>query len=541
MRTKLRAFTGTTARVAAALVLAALGLTAAPPAYATNYTPVSGSGSSWAGIAIDQWISNIRASGVVVNYNPDGSGTGRDEYINNQDDFTGSDPPFRNGGDELAGTGAEVVPYSYSYIPDVAGGTAFMYHLTVGGHLIRNMRLSGKTLMEIFTGQITNWDDKRITHDYGAQLPSIPIVPVIRADFSGATYFLTRWMAHEWPSQWNAFCQRVHPGIKLPCPETELYPHFGNAKSENGSNNVAAYITSSFANGAIGYDEYAYALNSHYPVVKLANPGGYYVLPTASNVAIALLAAQINEDKHSVNFLQQNLDKVYTDKDPRSYPLSSYSYFIVPRTPKPPPIFNSPAGKGKSLSTFINYMLCGGQAHVDQLGYSPLPVNLVRGGFLQDSFIPGHGSIPSLSTLPSCHNPTFVHGQDLLVKDAPFPSPCDKVTAPLHCVVRNGKPVAAGGGGGKSGNGASAGPSSGGHSTGPGSNGGGGSTSAASGTPGLPGTTSSGQLTGQAVGLAANGTNATALGVLTALGIVAAVALPPALAAWLRRRKQAHG
>lgn len=120
MRTKLRAFTGAAARVAAALVLAALGLTAAAPAYATNHTPVSGSGSSWAAIAIDQWISTIRSSGVVVNYNPDGSGTGRDEFINNQDDFTGSDPPFRNGGDELAGTGAEVVPYSYSYIPDVA-------------------------------------------------------------------------------------------------------------------------------------------------------------------------------------------------------------------------------------------------------------------------------------------------------------------------------------------------------------------------------------------------------------------------------------
>jgi hypothetical protein len=138
----------------------------------------------------------------------------------------------------------------------------------------------------------------------------------------------------------------------------------------------------------------------------------------------------------------------------------------VPRTPKQPPIFNSPAGKGNSLSTFINYLLCGGQAHVDQLGYSPLPVNLVRGGFLQDSFIPGHGSIPSLSTLPSCHNPTFVHGQDLLVKDAPFPSPCDKVTAPLDCVVRHGKGVAPGGGHGKSGNGPSAGPSGGGHSTG---------------------------------------------------------------------------
>src|SRR5215472_3513450 len=366
----------TVARVATALGLASIGLVAAPaPAYATNYTTISGSGSSWAAIAINQWIANIHSSGLVVNYNPDGSGAGRGEYINNQDDFAGSDPPFRNGTDELAGTGREVVNYGYSYIPDVAGGTAFMYHIEKGGHLVTNLRLSPATIMKIFTGQIKNWDDPAITHDYGARLPNLPIVPVIRSDYSGATFFLTRWMSHRFPSQWNAFCRRLIPHVRLPCPQTELIQPFGNAKAENGSNNVAAYITSSFANGAIGYDEYAYALNSHYPVVKVLNPGGYYVLPTASNVAVALTRAVINENSHSVNFLQQNLDHVYTYKDPRSYPLSSYSYFIVPRSPHPPPIFGSPAGKGKSLSTFINYMLCDGQRLVDQLGYSPLPVN----------------------------------------------------------------------------------------------------------------------------------------------------------------------
>jgi len=41
----------------------------------------------------------------------------------------------------LAGTGAENPPQGYSYVPDVAGGTAFMYHLTVVGHLITNLRI----------------------------------------------------------------------------------------------------------------------------------------------------------------------------------------------------------------------------------------------------------------------------------------------------------------------------------------------------------------------------------------------------------------
>ena len=219
--------------------------------------------------------------------------------------------------------------------------------------------------MKIFTGAITNWDDKAITKDYGAQLPNLPITPVIRSDGSGATYFFTRWMAHMFPSEWNAFCQKAHPhpAIHLPCGQTEFYPLFKGAKSENGSNNVATYITASYGNGAIGYDEYAYALNSHYPVVKLLNPAGYYVLPTASNVAVALTKAVINENASSPDFLQQNLDSVYTFTDPRSYPLSSYSYLIVPRAGTHQPTNFTP-GQGQDAE------------HVRQL----LPVRGTEGG-----------------------------------------------------------------------------------------------------------------------------------------------------------------
>jgi ABC-type phosphate transport system substrate-binding protein len=276
------------------VVVAAAAAVAAPlPASAASYVAISGSGSSWSAVALDQWQQDLRPSGVVVNYNPDGSAAGRGDYMANQDDFAGSDPPFRNGHDQLGGTGAENPTQGYSYIPDTAGGTAFMYHIEVAGKLVTNLRLSGQTLMEIFTGAITNWDDKAITKDYGAQLPNLPITPVIRSDGSGATFFFTRWMAHEFPSQWNSFCQKVKRGISLPCGQTEFYPLFRGAKSENGSNNVATYITASYGNGAIGYDEYAYALNSHYPVVKLLNPAGYYVLPSTRTRRVRISCSRI--------------------------------------------------------------------------------------------------------------------------------------------------------------------------------------------------------------------------------------------------------
>ncbi len=381
-------------RAATAACTALLGSVAvAPSANATTYVAISGSGSSWSAVALDQWSQDLRPSGLIINFNPDGSAAGRGDYMSNQDDFAASDPPFRNGHDELGGTGAEHPSQGYSYVPDTAGGTAFMYHITVAGHLITNLRLSGQTLMDIFTGVITNWDDSRITHDYGAQLPNLPITPVIRSDGSGATYFLTRWMSHMFPTEWDAFCKKVHQGIQLPCPQTEFYPLFGNAKSENGSNNVATYITASYGNGAIGYDEYAYALNAHYPVVAILNPAGYYVLPTPSNVAVALTKAQIDEDSSSPDFLQQDLDSVYTYTDPRSYPLSSYSYLIVPRAGTSQPT-NFSTAKGKSLSTFINFFLCAGQQKLGPLGYSPLPLNLVKGGLLQIPASPAMSPCP---------------------------------------------------------------------------------------------------------------------------------------------------
>jgi ABC-type phosphate transport system substrate-binding protein len=523
------------ATVAVVALLSALGL-AMPrtAAYAGTYETINGSGSSWASVALFQWANDVRPQGITINYNPDGSAQGRTDYIQGGSiDFAGSDPPFRNGQDKLAGTAAETIPWGYSYVPDTAGGTAFMYHLTVGGNLVTNLRLTPLVLMEIFTGAITNWDDKRITAVYGAQLPNIPITPVIRSDGSGATYFLTRWMSIEFPSQWNAFCQHVHPGISLPCGQTEFYPQFGNAKAQNGSNNVADYITSSYGQGAIGYDEYAYALNAHYPVVQLLNPAGYYVGPTASNVAVALTTAQIDENPKDPNFLQQNLNNVYTFKDPRSYPLSSYSYLIVPRLgTKMPTFFNT--GAGATLSTYINYFLCAGQKQMPALGYSPLPINLVTGAFLQVNQIPGHVPTPNIKSYAACGNPTFINGKDVLLSTAPYPTACQKVGSPLNCVVINGKAVSTGSGTTGSGSSSS------------GSNGKGASSAAnpgagAGGTGSTGPTAGAANVTGTVVNLASNGTDKALLAVLTALAVVAAVATPPAVGAWLRRRRRHAG
>jgi ABC-type phosphate transport system substrate-binding protein len=274
---------------------------------------------------------------------------------------------------------------------------------------ITNLRLSGATITKIFTGQITNWDNPAITRDYGRQLPSIPMTVVVHADGSGPSYWFTRWMWRQYTAQWQTFCARSG-GPASHCGPTEFYPvsALPDGKSLNGSDLVANYIASPANNGAIGYDEYAYALDNNIPVVRVRNASGRYTLPTSSNVTISLEKATINQNPRDLTFLTQNLDDVYTDTNPSTYPLSSYSYLIIPRnkrvingvTYRPPPIFND--SKGKTLTTWLRYALCAGQRMAPGLGYASLPVNLVEGAFKELNYVPGHIRGPSLQQIRRC-------------------------------------------------------------------------------------------------------------------------------------------
>jgi ABC-type phosphate transport system substrate-binding protein len=445
-------------RAAGALVaalLATAGFLPATPAAAASYVPVDGSGSTWAEPAVQEWTRDVVADGIQINFNGDGSAEGRQQYMQQEVDFAASDIAFLTQGDPFGG-GIESPAYSYSYVPIVAGGTTFMYNLVVDGQRVSNLRLSGQTIARIFTGQITDWDDPAITRDYGAQLPNQPITVVTRSDGSGASYQFTDWLATDYTSMWNAFCA-ANGGPSTNCGPTEFYPGFSGSIQKDGSDQVAGFLASSISEGSIGYDEYAYALSYHIPVVKMLNAAGYYTLPTPYNVSIALEQAIINENASSPDFLMQDLHNVYTATDPRAYPLSSYSYLIVPRDTSangdpPPPIWTD--AKGVTMSSWMNYVLCKGQAEINDIGYASLPYNLVVGGFQQMGHVPGHVAAADIG---SCGNPTYTDNVDVLTQDAPMPSPCDYYTAPLDCTVENGKAVSSGGPGGAGSSGGGAG------------------------------------------------------------------------------------
>jgi hypothetical protein len=135
--------------------------------------------------------------------------------------------------------------------------------------------------------------------------------------------------------------------------------------------------------------------------------------------------------------------------------LSSYSYLIIPRdgtdglNHAPPPSWSS--DRGYTLSTWLKYVICQGQSEAGNIGYSPLPGNLVNGGVQQIDHMPGHIAMPD-TQLTGCNNPTYSNGKNFLIIDAPQPSPCDAASAPLNCTVENGKAVGNGSGSGNSNN-----------------------------------------------------------------------------------------
>jgi phosphate ABC transporter phosphate-binding protein len=465
----------------------AVSVVFAPPASAASYVPISGAGSTWSQTAIKAWDANVAQYNMTVNYAGGGSTVGRNDFRQGTVDWAGSDIPYG----VKDGNNSDPAPArGFVYIPVVAGGTTFMYNLKIGNNRVTNLRLSGATITGIFTGTITKWNDPAVVADNpGLTLPAIPIVPVVRSDGSGATAQFTQWMIATQGNAWTNYCAKVG---RNPCTQTSAYPILSGTSmvGQAGDQGVSGYVSQSQAVGSIGYVEYSYALLTGFPVAKVLNSAGYYTEPTPGHVAVSLLAAKVHGVDDSTpasdpSYLTQNLASVYTNSDPRTYPLSSYSYLILPTKDED----GITDAKGFTIGDYAKYVLCQGQNQVDALGYSALPINLVQAAFTQVKKVPG-SNIGSL-VISSCNNPTFsTDGTNTLAKNDPQPQACDK-TVSTQCTTATGgaASTAKGGSSGGTSSGGSGGSSSGGGS-GAGGAGGSGSTGGGSGGPGGTGGTS---------------------------------------------------
>jgi phosphate ABC transporter phosphate-binding protein len=423
--------------VAVLTVVSAGVLGTATPASAVTYATISGAGSTWVQNAMNTWVSDVSVNGQVVNYAPVGSTTGRAEFKQGTVDFGASEIPYSV--QDMDGVTDPPPARGYTYMPDAAGAVTFMYNLVIGSQRVTNLQLSGAAIAGIFTGQITMWNDPKIAADNpGLTMPATPIIPVVRSDASGATREFTQWMLATDPSAWQAYCGII--GVPAAnCIQTSAYPvdiQDPRMLAQAGDTGVAGYVSQTAANGAIGYTEFSYAMNSGFPVARVLNSAGYYTAPTPGNVGVSLLSAQINTNTSSVLYGTADLSAVYTDTDPRTYELSYFSYLIVPTDTT----LGFSTAKGFSLGAFATYALCQGQQQVNNLGYAALPINLVEDGYAQLQKVPGAALPTSSAFLQGCNNPTISSGADNLASTVPMPAACDQQGA-TQCTGTSSGPI----------------------------------------------------------------------------------------------------
>jgi phosphate transport system substrate-binding protein len=372
-------------RLATAFIALWIVASSVAPASAAGPT-VTGAGSTWVQIALEQWRADAARFGLTINYQGVGSAAGRQFFIIDQTDFAATEIPFEpNEIEQLEQKGK-----SYQYIPDVAGGTALMYNLKDGsGARVTNLGLSPATAAGIFTGKIQYWDDPAIRKDNaGRVFPHQVITPVVRSDGSGTSAKLADYFYHLTPSIFRPFM--AANGLGLP---VQYWPTLPHSVAQRSSDGVANFVASdAVGSGSIGYVEAGYALQRSFPVAGMLNKAGKYSLPSSTNIAQALTHATLNRDR------TQNLLGVYNAPEPNSYPLASYSYLITETTGFDP-------AKGEVLGKWLIYIACAGQQSAAPLGYSPLPKNLIEHVFDGVRRIPGAPDPPAI-TASTCPNPT---------------------------------------------------------------------------------------------------------------------------------------
>ena len=278
---------------------------------------------------------------VQVNYQSIGSGGGIQQFTAKTVDFGASDVPM-NVGELKAAVSAngEVVEF-----PDTLGGVAVAYNVPgAPAHL----KLDQATLVNIFLGKITGWNDPAIAKlNPGSNLPNLPIVVTHRADGSGTTFIFTDYLS-KISSEWKT---------KVGNAKVVNWPAASSVGAK-GNEGVAGQIRNT--PGAIGYIELAYALENDIQYASLRNSAGQFVLPSMDTVRSA---AQRKPNVNADNFSIVDMEGA------NSYPIAGYSWVFLWK--------NQPdQTKGRQLISLFQWLVTDGQTYAERLHYVGLPKNI---------------------------------------------------------------------------------------------------------------------------------------------------------------------
>ena len=311
----------------AAMTIAASGI-----ATAAN---ISGAGATFPAPVYAKWAETYKAqTGNALNYQAIGSGGGKKQIIANTVDFGASDKPMKP--DELAAAGLQ-------QFPTVIGGVVPVMNLP--GVKPGQLRLTSLVLADIYLGLIKKWNDPVIASwNKGVPLPNLPITVVHRSDGSGTSFLFTSYLSMGDP-KWAA-----GPGAN----DSVNWPVGLGGKGNDG---VAAFVKQT--PGAIGYVEYAYALQNHMDYAIMRNKAGKWVEPTAQNFAAAAAGAKWNA---APGFYLLLLDQPGAN----AWPITGATFILMHSK-------QSNAQTGHDVLAFFDWAYKNGDAQAAALDYVSLP------------------------------------------------------------------------------------------------------------------------------------------------------------------------
>jgi phosphate transport system substrate-binding protein len=307
---------------------------------AAQATDISGAGATFPYPIYSKWAAAYKTeTGDSLNYQSIGSGGGIKQIEARLVTFGATDKPLEV---------ADLDKNGLTQWPQVMGGIVPVVNLD--GITAGSIVLDGPTLAKIFMGEIKTWDDPAIAKlNSGVKLPSTAIAVVHRADGSGTTFNFTDYLSKVSPD-WKS---------KVGSATAVQWPTGIGAKGNEGvANNVVQ------TKGAIGYVEYAYALQNKMTYTKLINSAGKEVAPTSA----AFAAAAANADwAHAPGF-----HLILTNQPgDASWPITAATFILLPKQPKD-------EGAAKAALKFFAWAFDKGGPAAESLDYIPIPASVVE-------------------------------------------------------------------------------------------------------------------------------------------------------------------
>lgn len=311
------------------------GSPAGPSSSSTARIALNGAGATFPYPIYSQWAhAYSREKGIQINYQSIGSGGGVAQIKAKTVDFGASDAPLP--GDELDSEGLVQFPM-------VIGGVVPVVHLE--GVAPGSLKLTPALLADIYLGAIARWNDPRLQElNPGVALPDKEITVVRRSDGSGTTWIFTTYLS-EVSAAWK---EKVGAGKAVEWPA---------GVGGKGNEGVANYVER--IDGAIGYVEYAYAIQNRMNVAQLQNRDGNFVEPGI----VSFQAAAANADWQSVPGFGVVL---VNQPGPQSWPISGATFILMHRDQADP-------AKASAILDFFRWCYENGAESAKALHYVPLP------------------------------------------------------------------------------------------------------------------------------------------------------------------------